>query len=264
MAKPAYAELHCHTNFSFLDGASTGEDLVERAVELGLSGLAVTDHRGLYGVVRFVSAAEAAGLHPVVGLEIELRDAAVPEPAGVVIPARRRPRRGSSLAATHPFPTEPAEGRLRIGDRAGARAVAERYARAFGSGRSGRTRGTAGVAAAGFVLELEHHLLPDDDWLVAETVALAEELGLPGVVTNDVHYARPEDREMHDVLTAIHHGRTLDTLADLRRPDSESYLKSTANLMALPPASDPATSMAWSDGLANAAELAAGCSVDLG
>src|SRR5919197_1559863 len=112
LTRLAYAELHCHTNFSFLDGASTGEDLVERAGELDLSGLAVTDHRGLYGVVRFVSAAESAGLHPVVGLEIELRDAAVSDPAGVVIPARRRPRRrGGTVAATGPFPTEPSQGR---------------------------------------------------------------------------------------------------------------------------------------------------------
>ena len=87
-----YAELHCHSNFSFLDGASPVEDLVARAVELGLSGLAITDHGGLYGVVRFATEAEAAGLRPILGLEIELVDAAVPDPAGVVIPARRRRR----------------------------------------------------------------------------------------------------------------------------------------------------------------------------
>src|SRR5437667_3023832 len=88
-----YAELHCHTNFSFLDGASTPDELVERAVELGLSGLAITDHRGLYGAVRFVSAAESAGLHPVVGIEIELRDPLVRDPGGIVVPARRARRR---------------------------------------------------------------------------------------------------------------------------------------------------------------------------
>ena len=92
-----------------------------------------------------------------------------------------------------------------------------------------------GPAAVGFAIELQHHLLPDDDWLVAESAALAGELGLPVVVTNDVHYARPEDRELQDVLTAIRHGRTLDTLGDLRQPDGESYLKSPAELMGLPP-----------------------------
>lgn len=65
---PAYAELHCHTHFSFLDGASPPQELVDRAVELGLSGLAITDHGGLYGVVRFATAAQEAGLRPIVGL----------------------------------------------------------------------------------------------------------------------------------------------------------------------------------------------------
>ena len=134
--------------------------------------------------------------------------------------------------------------RLRVGDRAGARLVAEGYARLFGgsgsnghdpNGRGGRSR-RGGAVAAGFVLELQHHLLPEDDWLVAETARLADELGLPCVVTNDVHYARPEGRELQDVLGAIRHGRTLDTLADLRRPDGESYLKSEAELLGLPPA----------------------------
>ena len=58
----AFAELHCHTDFSFLDGASPADDLVERALELGLSALAITDHQGLYGAVRFSAAAREAGL----------------------------------------------------------------------------------------------------------------------------------------------------------------------------------------------------------
>ena len=109
--------------------------------------------------------------------------------------------------------------RLLVGDRAGARAAAERLAGIFGPD--------------GLVIELTHHLRPDDDWLVAESVALARDLRLPVVVTNAVHYARREDRELHDVLTAIKHGRTLDTLADLRRPDGESYLKTGDELAAL-------------------------------
>lgn len=345
----AYAELHCHTNFSFLDGASSADDLLARAAELGLSGLAVTDHAGLYGVVRFVAAAEAVGVHPVVGVEVELADPAAPDPAGLVVPPRRplrtrdrdgrsgisvvdepvdglparlrpdRPRlpghrpplrpdlrgipdesRGphlvllartpagyrslcrlisrANLAGSkgvprldHALLEAHTEGlvalsgcrhgeiarRLTAGDRAGARAVAERYARAFGAGDS--------IAAAGFVLELEHHLLPDDDWRVDEIVDLAEGLGLPVVVTNDVHYARAEDRELHDVLTAIRHGRTLDTLGPLRSPSGEHHLKAEAELLGLPPASGPPrVARAWRAGLAAAAELAASCSVDLG
>ncbi len=350
-ATQPYAELHCHSHFSFLDGASAPDDLVARAMDLGLSALAITDHQGLYGAVRFSTAAAAAGLHPVVGIEIELLDAAVPDPAGIVIPARRawrpgrrpivreapaqvvdgqparprpdrarlpghrsivkedhrgvgEPQRGPHLVLlardatgwrslcrlvsranlagtkavprfTHALLEEHHEGlvalsgcrdgelgrRLRAGDREGARALAERYAAMFGVGDS--------AAASGFVLELSHHLLPDDDWLASETARLADELGLPVVVTNDVHYALPEGRELQDVLTAIRHGRSLADLADLRRPDGESYLKGAADLLAMPPgdpataASDPVLARRWREGIAASAEIAGACRVEL-
>jgi DNA polymerase III alpha subunit len=393
-----YAELHCHTNFSFLDGASTAEDLVERAAQLGLPALAVTDHDGLYGVVRFALAAEAAGIRPILGVEIELLDAAIPDPHGIVVPARRPWRPGGARAreardgstgasagttgtggtggATGPsaadgLPARPRpsrsrlpghrrivkedlrgigerqrgphlvllardgtgyrslcrlisranldgtkrvprfrqalleanhEGlvalsgcrdgeiarRLRVGDREGAAQVARQYAALFPGMPGSRGRGAESPASSGFFLELSHHLLPDDDWLAGETAALADELGLPVVVTNDVHFARPEDRELGDVLTAIFHGRTLDTLADLRRPDGESYLKSADEMAALPPgresaapdpqpgddarphgaprhgAPDDRTSRRWREGMATSVELAETCSVDLG
>ena len=67
-----YAELHCHTNFSFLDGASHPEALVEQAVRLDYQALAVTDHDGFYGLVKFWQAAQHAGLPAVYGVEIGL------------------------------------------------------------------------------------------------------------------------------------------------------------------------------------------------
>src|SRR3954471_23087340 len=73
-AAPAvpYAEMHCHSNFSFLDGASHAEELVEEAVRLGLDALALTDHDGFYGIVRFAEAARAHGLPTVVGAELSI------------------------------------------------------------------------------------------------------------------------------------------------------------------------------------------------
>jgi error-prone DNA polymerase len=73
-----YAELHCHTNFSFLKGASHPEELVQEAVRLGLEALAVTDRNGFYGVVRFAEAARAVGLPTVFGAEIVLADRGAP------------------------------------------------------------------------------------------------------------------------------------------------------------------------------------------
>jgi error-prone DNA polymerase len=67
-----YAELHCHSNFSFLDGSSHPEELVEEAAHLGLDALAITDHNGFYGIVRFAEAARAVGIPTVFGTEITL------------------------------------------------------------------------------------------------------------------------------------------------------------------------------------------------
>ena len=97
------------------------------------------------------------------------------------------------------------------GRRSGGRPeVARRYAALYPA-----VPGLGG--GGGFFVELQHHLLPDDDWLVSLTVDLAAAAGLPIVVTNDAHYARPEDRELQDVLVAIRHGLTLETSAHLRR-----------------------------------------------
>ena len=73
-----YAELHCHTNFSFLDGASHPHQLIERAAELGYEALAVTDHDGLYGAARFRLAAETTGLPTVYGVEVGMPRGAPP------------------------------------------------------------------------------------------------------------------------------------------------------------------------------------------
>ncbi|MCU1494841.1 MAG: dnaE2 [Acidimicrobiaceae bacterium] len=76
---PAYAELHCHSNFSFLDGASPPEELAEEAARLGLEALALTDHDGCYGVVRFATAARSVGLPTIFGAELGLPSASAAE-----------------------------------------------------------------------------------------------------------------------------------------------------------------------------------------
>ncbi len=88
MTDPRYAELHAHSAFSFLDGASQPEDLVAEAARLGLSGLALTDHDGLYGVVRFAQAARDVGLPTVFGAELHLAtaDGVLDEPTGTPDP----------------------------------------------------------------------------------------------------------------------------------------------------------------------------------
>jgi len=72
----SYVELHCHSNFSFLDGAAHPEELAQLAAARGMPALALTDHNGLYGMVRFDSAARKLGVRPLIGCELTLRAAA--------------------------------------------------------------------------------------------------------------------------------------------------------------------------------------------
>ncbi|HEX4539920.1 MAG TPA: error-prone DNA polymerase [Acidimicrobiales bacterium] len=95
-----YAELHCHSNFSFLDGASHPEELVEEADRLGLEALALTDHDGMYGVVRFAEAAEAIGVPAVFGAELTL-DLARPAPRTGGRPNTRGRRPGPAGTMGH-------------------------------------------------------------------------------------------------------------------------------------------------------------------
>src|SRR5688500_14756567 len=135
---PTYAELHSHSNFSFLHGASPVEDMAGRAAELGLSGLAVTDHDGLYGVVRFATAAEEAGIRPIIGIEIELQDPAAPDPGGVVVPPRRRLRGGMAsgepIEAVEGLPARPRPTRARL---PGHRTVVKEDLRGIGERQRG-------------------------------------------------------------------------------------------------------------------------------
>ena len=71
----SFVHLHTHSTFSFGDGACRIPELAERAAELGMPALAVTDHEGLYGAVRFYQACKAAGVKPIVGVELTVEAA---------------------------------------------------------------------------------------------------------------------------------------------------------------------------------------------
>ena len=127
-----YAELHCHTNFSFLDGASHPEELVDEAARLGLAALAVTDHDGFYGIVRFAVAAQAVGLPTVFGAELTLDSVASDLPGTRSRTVRPRRSRRS---------TDPSRGAPRRARRGAGRVTPASPGRsARGSSRGRRAR----------------------------------------------------------------------------------------------------------------------------
>jgi error-prone DNA polymerase len=241
---PGYAELHCWSNFTFLEGAAHPEELVERAAALGLAGLALTDRDGLYGAVRFTKAAAEPGFPAICGAELSL---ALPRPSRLVLlvenaggyanlvelisiaQMRGRKRdarlhlddldgRTAGLIALSGWRSGLPERALLEGDEREARAICARLHDLF---------------PGAFFLELQHHMRPEDGALCHALVRLGRELGVPYVATNGVAYAFPEDARLCDVLTCVKHKTTLAQAGMLLRPNAEYYLKTPAQMAAL-------------------------------
>ncbi len=264
-ASPAYAELHCWSNFSFLEGSSHPEELVEEALRLGLTGVALTDRDGLYGAVRF--AKHAAATHPqfaaICGAELTLDSEASPpiKPGRPARPAKEVPtdtprlvllaqdKRGygnlARLISAAQLRGRKRDARLRLEDLEGRTDGLI----ALSGGRNGliekallRRDGDAAVALAAqlrdlfpgrFYLELQHHVRPEDAALVRALVRLGERVDLPYVATNGVAYATREDALLADVLTCVKYGARLHDAGNLLRPNHEHQLKSPAQMMRL-------------------------------
>jgi len=245
-----YAELHCHTNFSFLDGASHPEELAEEAARLGLTGLAVTDHDGFYGVVRFSEAARELGLPTVFGAELSLglskpqNGEADPEGRHLLALAKGPEgyaRLGRTIAEAQLAGGEkgkPAYGDLnRLAGHVvvltGCRKGAVRYALATG-GRTAAARELDRLVARfgrdGVVVELTDHGNPDDDDRNEALHALAQSRRLPVVATNNVHYATPGRRRLATALAAVRARRSLDEIDGWLPAAGTAHLRSGAEM----------------------------------
>lgn len=267
----AYAELHAHSAFSFLDGASQPEDLAYEAARLGLTALALTDHDGLYGVVRFASAAREVGLPTIFGAELHL-----PDPDGVLDPPTGTPDpRATHLLVLARGPdgyralsTAIADAHLATGTKGAARYRLEELAeRADGQWLvlTGCRKGAVRHALERAVRRDPHSPDPtldlpaarrELDRLVAlfgrENVAvevtdtgdpwdgdrndalsaLAAAARLPLVATGNVHYASPRDADLAAALAAVRARSSLDD-ADGWLPGAPgNHLRSAREMLA--------------------------------
>jgi error-prone DNA polymerase len=239
---PAYVELHCLSNFSFLRGASHPEELVERAQALGYRGLAVTDECSLAGMVRAHLAARAANLPLIVGSEFTLADG-----LKLVLLATDRTSYGNlSQLVTR--------GRRQA--RKGTYALTRDDVAAFADGLlalwlppelAPRKRDAADdevLAAAQWIAEA----FPGRSWLAVELfaragdrarlercAALARAGGLPQVAAGDVHMHVRARRALQDTLTAIRTGKPLAECGYALYPNGERHLRSRARLATIYP-----------------------------
>jgi len=231
----AYAELHAHSNFSFLDGASDPEELIEEAVRLRLSGLAITDHDGFYAASRFAEAAQAHDLPTIYGAELSLELTApqngVVDPEGAHLLVLARGVEGYhrlAAAITEAQLAGQEKGRpvydlerlaeqgaghwlIMTGCRKGLVRTALTH-RGSEAAAQELDRLTALFGHDHVVVELIDHGLPTDSRLNDALAVLAADHELPLVATNNVHYATPEQYRLAAAMASVRGRRSLSEM----------------------------------------------------
>ncbi len=267
----SFVHLHVHSRFSFGDGACDLDALIERAIELEMPALALTDHQGLYGALRFYRKAQAAGLKPIIGVEV------VVEAAGILgEEADLRPDQRLRIPAPVGFGRAAGAGwhltllaRDIIGYRNLCRLLSGVHVRSgdapscvrlrdlerFSEGvlaLSGCRHGEVGAAVAAddpararatlerlkscfapgdFYVELVHDLTQSVARSMAGLAALADSVGVPIVATNDVHYVIREEFRIHDVLASA--SARMELPGPYERSNAELFFKSAEEMRAL-------------------------------
>ena len=267
-ASVPYAELHCHSNFSFLDGASHPEQLAEEAARLGLEALALTDHDGFYGVVRFAEAARTVGLPTVFGSEVTLTatgrvargeadtlrqvdtgmvpDSHAPDPHGTHLvlladgpDGYARLARALSLGHLAGEKGAPQLGLLDVADQVAGHAWALTGCR---KGAVPHALVHEGPSAAArelrrlielfgrdrVLVELWDHGDPLDSVRNDGLAELAARHDLACVATNNVHYATPAERRLASAVAAVRARRSLDELDPWLPAAAGAHLRSGA------------------------------------
>jgi error-prone DNA polymerase len=263
LCSPSYVELHAHSAYSFLDGASQPEELVARAVQLGYEALALTDHDGLYGSLEFAHAAKALGLRPITGCELTLE-------SGSHVTVLVESRRGYSnlcrlLTRAHARTRPPGRERelkppaLPLADlierNEGLVCLSGCARHGLAVREPNAVRELARAFGGRFFVELQRPYERGDERRNAALRELAADLDLETVVSGDVHAHSRRRTLLQDVLVAIRQNSSLEACEQERRGNHESVLLSPGEMVERFP-SDPGA-------VARAGELAQRLEFDL-
>ena len=243
-----YIELHAASAFSFLDGASTPEALVDRAAALDYPALALLDRDGVYGAPRFHQAATAAGIRPIIGSELTITavredvdgpGAIRPWRLPVLVESKEGYRNLCRLVTRMKLRAPKGRGALTLEEFDGATrglvALAGRPlldSQQYGVG--GMLDRLIGLFGSGNVyVEVQRHLLRDEEADTQALVALASAYHVPLLATNGVRFAASADRPLYDILTCIRHRTTVDQAGRRLARNAEHYLKPSSDMVRL-------------------------------
>ncbi len=252
-----FVHLHVHSQYSLLDGMSRMNELAARVAELGQPAVALTDHGVMYGVIEFYRACKAAGVKPIVGIEMYLaprrmtdRDPKLDRrPYHVVLLAKNNTGYQNLLkiataAELEGFYYRPRVDKVYLADHAAGLVCLSscgsgEIPRLVMAGEIGKARDIAAwyrdtFGPHHFYLELQRHEgLPEMEQVNAGMVDVGRELGIPLVATNDVHYVLPEHAHAQALLLAIQSNTTVLDPKRMQMSDESYYLKSSEEMVAL-------------------------------
>ncbi len=274
---PEFVHLHVHSHYSLLDGLPLPKALAQRAAELGMPALALTDHGALYGVVEFYQAAQEAGIKPIIGMEAYLAPRRSHErnatedrkPYHLLLLAQTQTGyknllRLATIAMLEGYYYKPRidkETLARYGEGliVTSGCGSSEIPRLIIEGRLEEARATVAWYAdrfpGRFFLELQDHDMEDLRKVNRHLLAFAREFGLPLIATNDVHYLTREQAPVHDTLLAIGTGKSLKDPSRMRY-EGDTYYMRTAEEMAAIFAEVP-------EALTNTLRVAEMCQVEL-
>ena len=246
-----FVHLHVHTDYSLLDGACRIDRLMDRAVNLGMNALALTDHGNLFGAIEFYNAAKSKGIKPLIGCEIYLTETSRLEKNGRNEEGKSHYHLGllaKNLTGYQNLLKLVSDAHLR-GFYYKPRADWETLAK-YAGGLIGFTGCLAAIvpqhllhdreddarkACARFVeifgrenyfVEIQDHGIPEQLKIIPGLLKLAEEFNLKIIATNDVHYVRPEDAGPHDAMLCIQTGAKIEEENRMKFTGTQFYLKS--------------------------------------
>ncbi|EEI83134.1 DNA polymerase III subunit alpha [Anaerococcus tetradius] len=243
-----FTHLHVHTEYSLLDGFSRIDLLLDRAKELGMESIAITDHGSMYGAIEFYKQAKKRDIKPIIGCEVyvsekdhKIKDSTNRRYYHLILLAKSKegyknlikivseayvngfyykPRvsfdfikkHAGDIIALSACLNGEVNQKILENDYEGAKKAALNYEEAFGKGN--------------YFLELQNHGIKEESLVNAKLNRIHQETAIPLVATNDVHYVNKEDFYYQDVLLCIQTGKLIKDEDRMRMPSSEFYLKS--------------------------------------
>lgn len=247
-----FVHLHCHTEYSLLDGCNRIPDLVSRAVELGMPALGMTDHGVMYGALQFYKACRKAGVKPLIGCEVYVAQRTMADkearkddrPYHFTLLAQDREGYRNLLqlvSAGHleGYYYKPRVDRERLARHAKGLVALTGCLRGEVNaalleddlkGAQGRLGELRDIFGEHLFVELMDHGIEEQHKTNHELIRMARDMNLPLVATNDAHYLTRDDANVQDTLVCIQTGKTLDDPNRMRFAAPEFYLKSHAEM----------------------------------